>query len=92
MATIIEIKERVDKLEELIADNQKAHTVELKALGTELKACIADEFRRCRELAPLTCPIGKNRITIPQAAGLCTVIIGVFVTLAKLGVFTGLIL
>lgn len=85
------LEKRVDKLEETIVDNQKQVTADVKAMGAELKAVIEQEFKRCREIMPLTCPVGKNKISLTHAAGLCTVIIGIFLTLAKLGLLTGLV-
>jgi hypothetical protein len=85
------LDKRLDRLEERIESNQKQTTSDIKALGGEIKASLKQEIANCREIAPLTCPVGKNRITIAQAAGLCTVIVGVFIALAKLGLLTGLV-
>lgn len=85
------LEKRIDKLEEQMAENQKQVTNDIKALGADLKTVIGQEFARCREIMPLTCPNSHNKITIAQAAGLCTVIVGVFLTLAKLGLLNGLL-
>jgi len=85
------LEKRIDRLEEQMENNQKQVTADIKALGADLKITIGQEFARCREIMPLTCPVSKNKITIAQAAGLCTVIVGVFLTLAKLGLLNGLL-
>lgn len=84
------LEKRIDKLEEQMAENQKQVTADIKALGADLKITIGQEFARCREIMPLTCP-NKARLSLAQAAGLCTVVIGVFLTLAKLGLLNGLL-
>jgi len=84
--TLPEINERrINKLEELVAENHKETTAELKALSADVKTAIKEGFKECREIAPLTCPIGKGRVTVVQATAICTVTIGVVMTLIKLG-------
>ena len=84
------LEKRIDRLEEQMENNQKQVTADIKALGNDLKGTISQEFARCREIMPLTCP-NSSRISLGQAAGLCTVIVGVFLTLAKLGLLNGLL-
>lgn len=85
------IDKRLDRLEERMDSNQKQTTADIKALGNDIKSSFKQEIANCREISHLTCPIGKNRVSIAQAAGLCTVIVGVFIALAKLGLLTGLV-
>lgn len=85
------LEKRLDRLEERMDSNQKQVTDDIKNLGSDIKAAFKQEIANCRELSPLTCPIGRNKLSLAQAAGLCTVIIGVFLTLAKLGLLNGLL-
>jgi len=85
------LAKQFDKLEQQVQANQRQTTLELKELSADLKKAIKDGFSECRATAHLTCPIGKNKLSLAQAAGLCTVIVGVFLTLAKLGLLNGLL-
>ena len=77
-------KERIDKLEQRFENK-------FKELKTEIKEAIKEGFEECRKVMPLTCPNGKGKITIAQAIGLCSVIMGVVVFLVKTGLLKGLI-
>ncbi len=75
MSDLADLNEkRIDRLENSVIEMKK-----------ELKVAIKEGFKECREIAPLTCPNSK-KLSLSSAIMLCSVLCGVFLFLAKIGV------